>query len=137
MRENDIYCMVCLCKFLHVEHKLKIYEIHEKEKKKINCFRSLITSCLYPEILWLSYLLSSLSSLLSWFSFMVRCLLLGARLGAPPAVAASTGASRGRARSCGALTPSISRAALATSAGAVRLLCLLGAAQATSGEGRR
>jgi hypothetical protein len=67
----------------------------KKKRKKDQLFPCLISSCLYPEILWLSYLLSSLSSLLSWFSFMVRCLLLGARLGAPPAAAASTGASRG------------------------------------------
>ena len=54
--------------FLHVEHKLKFSKYMRKKRKKIYCYRGLISSYLYPEVLWFSYLLPSLSSLLSSFS---------------------------------------------------------------------
>ena len=96
----------------------------KKKRKKDQLFPCLISSCLYP---------------LSWFSFLVRSALARST--------SSDDAEHPReqgAWSCGGSlvpAPSIGRAALAPPAGAVRLLCLLGAArvaaQATSGEGRR
>ena len=114
-------------------HKIKIYEIHEKERKKL----------IVP--ISLSLPVSILKSCCSGISSCLYPLSLGSRswsaqhsLGAPAATTPSTGAGRGLGAAVAPSSPR--RLSLVPPAGAVRLLCLLGAArvaaQATSGEGQ-
>ena len=95
-----MYTVLFVCVFfLHVEHKLKFSKYMRKKRKKIYCSRGLISSCLYPEVLWFSYLLPALSSLLSSFSLSPGLLLLCTQPGRPMPPAQPVKVQRGSAAS--------------------------------------